>query len=312
MFKKFLTYIFLTSLFFLFPSNLFATDLEITCFSDRSPEFVRNTDPLFQITGFAPGDSASRIVFVENTDSENPCRIFFDVSGNTNTLTDKIEVEIPGLFSGTLSEYIGSNVMMANLAPNREVTREITMTLPTDAGNVYARRQASFDIIVQSEWGEDAVIDEEEEEEVTPAIAGVVDFFRDFIEGMIGIGMQDIAEVEEDEEEEVEEIDEEENDTQGILGIADEEKCTDKTLWWIPLLVQLILTLVVIFLNKSFLKYKRAKLIVSVLLGLISFFLTRWIGCGCNPVWLCTYHWIPNSVIALSPALTYLKKKTSN
>jgi hypothetical protein len=314
MFKKFLTYVFLTTLFFLIPSTLFASDLEITCFSNRSPEFVRNTDPLFEISGFSPGDSVSRIVSVENTDTENPCRIFFRVSGSTNTLTDKIEVKIPGIFDGTLSEYIGSSVVMANLAPNRQVTRVITMKLPEDAGDTYARRQASFDITVDSQWGEGSLIDEEDEDddvdEITPVVAGVVDFFTDLIEGLIGIGMQDVAEID-DEEGEVERGEEKKN-FEEILGITDTGGCVEKTLWWIPLVAQLILTLFVIFLNKSFFVYKIVKLTFFLIFGLISFFLIRWIGCPCDPIWLCTYHWIPNILIFLLPVFFRQKSRLSS
>lgn len=153
MVKKNLKYLFFFFLF-LIPSAVLANDLEITCYSDQAPVIIRNTDPLFQLTNFLPGDSASRTVFVKNTDTVNDCKIFFDVSGSTNVLTDKVNVHIPGLFDDTLSEYItGSRILMADLVSNAEITRTITMELPSNAGNSYTDKKASFDISVQSEWG---------------------------------------------------------------------------------------------------------------------------------------------------------------
>ncbi len=326
MFKKSLKYM-LVFLFLLFPSSVLANDLEITCFSEDPPNIVRNTDPLFQISGFLPGDSTSRTIYVENTSNDYDCRVFFDISGEGNILTNKIEVKIPGLFDGTLSEYIDSNVKMADLGPNGNITRTITMSLPPEAGNTYARKQASFDIFVNSEWGEDGENNNESENDgennneeggaIQGAIAGVTDFLTapiTFLGGVIGGGIQDVAEGEfEEEDENMEEVlgdrTEEENDTGEILGARVEKECSEKTLWWIPLVAQLLLTLIIIFVNKSFLKAKGIKLLISIFLGIISYLLIRWIGCSCDPAWICLYHWIPNTIIALSPALTYLKKE---
>jgi len=150
--KKFLKYI-VVLLFLFLPSGVLANDLEITCFSDKKPEIVRNKDPLFQISGFLPGDKAERTIFFENTDQVNDCRIYFNVKGTSNNLTDKIDVSIPTLFNNTLSEYMRSSILMADLVPNQKITRTITMELPTDAGNTYADKLASFDITVVSQWG---------------------------------------------------------------------------------------------------------------------------------------------------------------
>jgi len=178
MFKKLLTIIFVL-LFFLIPSSVLANDLEITCFSEQSPEILRNTDPLFQISGFLPGDSASRTIFVENT-SNYDCRIYFDVSGTSNLLTDKINVYIPTLFNNSLSEYMESNILMADLESGEDITRTITMSLPTDAGDTYQNRQASFDIEVVSEWGSDT------EEGV---VAGIADERKEDVGEVLGVSV---------------------------------------------------------------------------------------------------------------------------
>jgi len=305
--------------FFLFvPSVVFAADLDITCYSDRSPEIVRNVDPLFQLSGFVPGSSASRTIYVQNTDPENNCRIYFEATGDDNILTDKIKVEVSeGLFSGSLSEYIdNTKILMANLSQNTDVTRTISMTLPTDAGNTYASKKASFDITVVSEWGDDTIPDTTLED-TGGDVAGTTDeassstrSAKTFFTELLGIGGPEPF-VEDDETENVNgEVEtEEEQEEEDILGEEEVNGACEKTLWWLPIIIQLILTLVIISWEGSLLKKRSIKLGISAMLGLAAYFATQRIGCGCNLIWLCENHWILNILIALFPALTYAKRK---
>jgi hypothetical protein len=307
MIKKNLKYLFFF-LLFLIPSTVLANDLEITCYSNQPPVIVKNTDPLFQLKNFGPGDTASRTMFATNTDTENNCRIYFDVSGDTNILTDKIEVYIPGLFDDTLSRYITEpRILMADLQPNQEISRTITMSLPTNAGNTYSSQKASFDIVVQSEWGANQVNTNTNTDE--GQVAGVTDtatqrrtpleYFSELVETIEGTILEGISD---------EQAQDNENDGE-VLGEKTVRECSEKTLWWIPIVIQLILTLIVILTNKSILKKKSAKLLISILFAIVAYFVTRKIGCSCDPVWLCTHHWVLNTVIGISPITKYFKKR---
>jgi hypothetical protein len=151
---KILKYILPSLLLLLLPSAVLSSDLEITCFADKPPSVVKNRDPLFNITNILPGNSVSRTVSFRNTDSESDCRVFFEVSGKTNIFSDRLRVDIPNLFDGTLSEYMsGKRILMANLQPNQELIRTITISFPSTAGNTYQKRETSFDIFILSEWG---------------------------------------------------------------------------------------------------------------------------------------------------------------
>jgi hypothetical protein len=321
-FKNIIKYL-LIFFFLLIPSAIFAADLDITCYSDRSPDIVRNIDPLFQLTGFLPGSTSSRTIYVENTDTVNDCRIYFLTTGDSNILTNKIEVNVSGgLFNGSLTQYIDdTRLLMANLSPNEEVTRTITMELPTDAGNTYASKNASFDITVQSEWGDDTVVEEGDDQ---GEVAGATDSPEEgggpvgaFLTNFLGIGGPDsYAEATDRDkdiegEEEIEKDDTDADTKQGeVLGEEQPGECTEKTLWWIPIVIQLIVTLLIISVDKSILRKKYIKLLLSILLGIIAYLATERIGCGCNLVWLCNNHWIINTLIGSFPVLTYIKRNS--
>lgn len=302
------------------PSAIFAADLDITCYADQAPVIVRNEDPLFQLTGFLPGSSESRTIYVKNTDGINDCRIYFLSSGNSNLLTDKIEVNVSGgLFNGSLTQYIdNTKLLMANLSPNEEVTRTITIGLPANAGNEYASQSASFDITVQSEWGDDTVVEGEDDQ---GEVAGTTDSTKEdggtsgsFLTNILGVGgaretLSQETNGENGIEQEEKETDTDKKEEETVLGEKDNGECTEKTLWWLPLIVQLILTLFILMFDKGILKRKNIKMILSLLLGLTAFLIIRYIGCGCNPVWLCENHWILNLIISLIPIFKYLERK---
>ncbi len=298
--------------FFLIPSAIFAADLEITCYADKAPVIVKNVDPLFQLIGFVPGSSVSRTIYVKNTDDTNDCRIYFLSSGDSNLLTDKIEVEVSdGLFSNSLTEYINNTrLLMADLSPNEEVTRTITIGLPTDAGNKYASKNASFDITVQSEWGGD---EEGEVGGVTDQSKNTQGLGGSLLTNILGVGgareaLSQEINGENDIEQEEKETDTDKKEEETVLGEKDNEECTEKTLWWLPLIVQLILTFFILVFDKGILKRKNIKVILSFLLGLTAFLIIRHIDCGCNPVWLCENHWILNLIISLIPIFKYLER----
>lgn len=321
-FKNITKYL-LICFFFLIPSAVFAADLDITCYSDKAPEIVRNVDPLFQLTGFVPGSSATRTIYIENTDDINDCRIYFLSSGDSNLLTDKIEVNVSGgLFNGPLTEYIGNTrLLMANLSPNEDVTRTITIGLPTDAGNIYTSKNASFDITVQSEWGDDTMVENNGGEDTQGEVGGVTDQSENTkgpiissLTELLGIGGpgEDLSQDtngENDIEQAEKESDTDKKKEEIVLGEKDNGECTEKTLWWLPIIVQLILTLFILVIDKGMLKRKNMKMILSFLLGLTTFLIIRRIGCGCNPVWLCENHWILNLIISLISIFKYFERK---
>jgi hypothetical protein len=298
-------------IFFFLPSTLFAADVDITCYPDRAPDIVKNTYPLFQLTSFLPGSSALRTIYVENTDTSNDCRIYFIVNGVGNILTDKIKVNVSeGLFSDSLTEYMSNtSILMANLSPGENVTRTITMELPTDSGNTYASKQASFDITIKSEWGDDTeIIENGEVRGVTDTLTDTKKSMFSFLTDLIGIEGRDSVSIgDSDLIEEEPYIDSEKE----ILGEEDNKGCTEKTLWWVPIVIQLFLTILIVVVNVSVLKNKYIKFGVSIILAFIGYIITKKIGCGCNPVWICKNHWMLNSLIGILPLVSFFKGKRS-
>lgn len=294
MIKRILQYTVL-SFFFLIPTNILAADLDITCYENQKPSVTKNTNPLFNLTNFSAGDSTTRTIYVKNVASTSDCKIYFDISGTTNTLTDKINVYIPNLFDNTLSKYItGEKILMANLQSNQETTQSISMTLPTDADNSYTQKQASFDITIQSEWGSES-----------GNIAGLSDnnqskTILNQIPETLGIGGGDEEIQNNNKLEEVTEDDSE------VLSEEDISTCTNKTLWWIPLVIQLLLTIVLINLENQ---NRNIKLLISILLAITSYLAINKIGCGCNPIWICNNHYILNLAICILPLLLYFERK---
>lgn len=147
----------LFSLLFLFTMYSFvsAADLEITCNEDVKPTILKNTYPLFNLTNFSPGDTETRNIYIKNSDPVNECKIYIQGQGDQSTLGDMIEVEITdGIFQNTLNEFVkGENILIAQLNPNEEVTRNMTLTFNKVANNDYQDKKSNFDIVITSQWG---------------------------------------------------------------------------------------------------------------------------------------------------------------
>lgn len=299
MFKKLLKYITLFSIL-LFPSTILAADLEITCYQDQKPVIQKNTNPLFSLSSFLPDTTEKREIYVNNKDSINPCRIYIFGKGSESKLADKITVEITDkTYKDTLSKFITSKrILIADLKPETDVTRTMLLYLDKDASNSLMNQKISFDIVVESEWGTSASSD-------TADVEGAQDentkekTVVDTVLEALGIGSgENLIDTSNKNSEEV-----------SILGEEDTENtCTNKTLWWLPLIVQLLLTTILIYINVELLEKPFVKLAISLILSAISFFVINSIGCGCNPVWICTNHWILNILIGILPVFKNSKR----
>lgn len=289
--KNFLK-IFLSVFFILLsPSLILAADLEITCYKDQKPVIVKNTNPLFSLDTFLPGNTEKKEIYINNTDNENPCKIYISGSGKSSKLGDKIIVEISdSIYNGTLSKFVSTKkIQIADLKPETNITRTFSLYLEEDTGNDLMNKSISFDIVIDSEWGASSTSD-------TADVEGIEDtsFTNKIAEKaleVLGIGGGDNL------------IDTSTPSSQdsSVLGDNTENTCTTKTLWWIPLVVQLFLTTLLMYIKSSFLDKSFVRIGISIILAVISYFAIEKIGCGCNVVWFCTYHWILNVLIGTLP-----------
>lgn len=267
--KKILLTMVFAVLGFIFPGKTFAADLDIYCYENQKPLVVQNTSPLFSLSGFNPGAYEKRSIYLKNYDPVNNCNLYFDAVGTKNLLTDILQLNISEIFSGSLSRFIQSdNILVGSLKPGQEIVREVEISFPSTSENNYQDKQASFELIITSQWGGDEV----NEENV--------------------LGEQTVTNINDNSSE--------------VLGANN--NCNKKSYWWL-LLVQFALTLFVIFFNKWNFKGMSFKLLITSILGIIVYFLMNYLGCGCNPNIICTYHWVANLLIAISPSVRYLLKK---
>lgn len=269
---------------FLFPVFTHAADLNITCYQEQKPLINTSTTPLFQLSNFLPGDTVTKSVEVINNDNVNPCTISLQGDGNSNVLTDHIQFSIDSLYSKSLSDFInGDNIQIASLLPNQSVNRSITLYFPTATTNLVANKIAIFDIKINSQWGN-------EQGDVLGNNTNSVNTNGDNNE-------ETLPEIERDEE-------------QNVLGTAGGTlgKCDEKTLWWIPLVIQVILTILILVSKKLYLENTFVKLFLAITLGILAFFLARQIGCGCEVFILCKYSWILNILFGISPVPLMIKK----
>lgn len=173
--KKLLRYTILLILLVL-PIQVFAADLEITCYENEKPYISKSTGYLFDLNNFVPGESAIRTLKVENTDPNNNCKIYFKGVGSSNTLTENIYIAIENIFGNivdktatsnkTLTQFLNEDrVQVANLNPGQSIQRELILTFNPLANNDNQNSNTSFDIRVISEWGNE-VTEEENNEEV--------------------------------------------------------------------------------------------------------------------------------------------------
>ena len=150
--KKFFKII-VAMLIVLIPSALFAADLDIICNENAKPTIIRNTNPLFNITNFSPGDGETKSISIVNLDPSNPCIIDLQGRGSSNILTDKINVLLDNQYISTLTDFIkGSRINLGTIQSNTNTTNQLTLYLDQNIGNTYSQNTANFDILINSQF----------------------------------------------------------------------------------------------------------------------------------------------------------------
>lgn len=302
----------ITSLLLLisFSSFTYAADLEIICYENEKPLINKNTNPLFNTSTMLPGEIIEREIYIINKDPNNPCRIYLEGKGEQTKLGDQIRFVIKSnILDTTLSKFLNEKrILIAELKPETENTQTIYLELDRKIGNSFKNQTLTFDILIHTEWGKDGLGGVE-----TGTVSGTTDIkkktFLTTIAEALGIGGGDDISLDSNtEEEETSNI---VDDGKNVLGEKDTDTCKERTLWWLPIVIQFLLTMAIVLVDKSILEYKSVKLLISVLLALLSYFIVEKIGCGCNAIWICTNHWILNTFIGLLPILSYLDRKDS-
>lgn len=146
-------------LLLLFLSPISAADLDITCTSDQTLDIVRS-DSFIQIANFLPGQKVTKSIYILNEDSTGPCTIYMYATGSNTELGDKIYMDItPTIFTGTLNDFLkGSTYKIAELDYLEDSTKNISLELEKNTGNNFMNKKLSFDLYVQSQYGDDTEI----------------------------------------------------------------------------------------------------------------------------------------------------------
>ncbi len=161
--KRIYKYI-LTILILLTPVYVYAADLEITCYQDSTKPTVTAPDKLFNLSNFTPGETSTKTLKVINTATDGNCTIYFKGEGNTNILTNKINIAISDVYGNivdnkatsnkNLSDFLSSaKILVADVAPGSTIERNLLLTFNTDADNSLQKYNTTFDIRIISEWG---------------------------------------------------------------------------------------------------------------------------------------------------------------
>jgi hypothetical protein len=244
------------------------------------------TSPLFQLSGFAPGDSSIKTVSVINTDPNNPCQISLQGSGSSNSLTQNISFQIDSIYNKTLADFLsGDSIQIANLQPNQSVQHVITLHFNENADNTDANTNTTFGIKINSQWGSE-----------NGTVQGVTTTNTNQGNNETIPPSNELNTAQED-----------------VLGTEtsgnDEDSCKI-TLWWIPLVAQILLTLFILLFNKSFFENPIVKLLFTLSFGVFAFLITKQIGCDCNIPNLCKYIWVLNILLGITPLPKMIKSLT--
>lgn len=293
-----------------------ATDIEVTCKDDYSTSMTPDNTPLFDLNGFAPGDKATREILLNNESSEIPCEVYIEVTGDGNILTDMIEVIITPGYNGSLTDLMDiSSILLGRLDPNESELIKMELMFLGDSDNNYAQLKASFDINIEGRWDEPSDNENDNNDSGggdtgnsnnndTTGDGGDVlgantvrDRVNNIIDEIFGDnrGDETLGETSNNEMKN----EEGEKDSGTVLSETDTKLCEGRSFWWIVLLIQLILTTVTIRCRYRYLRNPFVKSVLSGLFGVVGYILIREMGCGCDPSWLCRYHWIWNSLIAV-------------
>lgn len=288
MMKNIFKGLFIAAILTLVPTAVHAADLNITCNDGQKPTVSLSTTPLFQLSGFKPGDIVSKTVRVVNNDPNNSCIVSLQGSGTSTNLSDKIAFKVDNIYTKTLTDFIkGDNVQIANLAPNANIERTITLSFESEADNTLANQSLSFGIKVNSQWGNDQQGEVQGENTQTNTESSETNSNQNNTEPS--------------------------NQQEEVLGTEtennNEKTCTvAQSLWWIPLLIEIALTVYVIFSTRWYLGNSFIKLIVSITLAVITFFVTKAIGCNCTSPDICRYSWVLNIILGLGPVPVLVHK----
>lgn len=300
--KAVLFFVFLVSSFFFFFINLTsAADETIVC--DNGGCSANNL-PLFNELNALPGDIYSKTIEVQNKRDKD---VFITLSASKQSVTDEIfldVIEVKTYFDSilvstkSLRDFLdGALVSLGNLNVDQNKIIEISMYFDKNADNRYQGKKAVFDIFVNITGDDIETIGDGDSDgggggatsvtattavlgETSPLVLGAKKFFEDLKESVRDI------------------LDEGKIDQQEVLGATCDD---DYYRWWIPLIIQMFLSLVLIYLSfKDKIKFWTF-LLIELLLCLLSQVVHEILGCNCaTGIWCPRYIYINLAITIFS------------
>jgi hypothetical protein len=281
-------------------SKVFAADITVTC---NSSDCSLSGAPLFNELNIYPSYSVTKSIFVDNSNNGDSCNLYLftqrqgdigipDLAGNINTVIkdggtvyfgDDTEVA-----PKNLTDLFGQNIYLGSIGGGS--TREYFWRsfFTSISGNEYQNKSVKFDFNINftcgnepsnnSTGGDGGTGGTTQTTSNVPAVLGAaITKLTNFVEDIIPY------------EEKPETL----GETSEVLGL----QCTDKYYpWWVSLLVQGILSLVILIVKAKKNNTKRLW-ITLIIFGLLSQLIHYLLGCNCATGDYCSKYWIYNTII---------------
>src|SRR5258706_6513088 len=152
-FKYLISSIVVFVLFLAANSSIYAANLSVNCAVGGSCTISPASTPLFQETGWVPGDSVTRTISVTNQDPAQSCdltlatsNIIQNPSNFSSRLTSSINDSSVIYFSNFLSNlFTGGSISFGNVAANSTKTYNWTVVFDSTTGNEFQSANTFFD-----------------------------------------------------------------------------------------------------------------------------------------------------------------------
>lgn len=140
-------------LVFLFAPHVLAANLSVSCLAGGPCTITPASTPLFQETGWVPGNSVSRTITVANQDSSQSCDLIMTVQKPTQSPANFASVLLSNINNGSTtfvnsnlnSIFTGGPISLDTIAAGSSQIYNWSVTFDPNAGNEFQSANTAFD-----------------------------------------------------------------------------------------------------------------------------------------------------------------------
>ncbi|HEX6977600.1 MAG TPA: fibronectin type III domain-containing protein [Patescibacteria group bacterium] len=140
-------------LVFLFTPRVLAANLSVSCLAGGPCTITPVSTPLFQETGWVPGDSVSRTITVANQDSSQSCDLVMTVQNPVQSPSNFASVLLSSINSGSTvfisstlnSIFTGGPISLGTIAAGSSQIYDWNVAFDPNAGNEFQGANTTFD-----------------------------------------------------------------------------------------------------------------------------------------------------------------------